>query len=87
MSEPTGPLKIFAGIMARIGQGNNRGEAATNNATAYSCVWTIWLKQLVRALHLVFDALGQFFDLLRFLDYIERQDILIRLVNVRFELD
>src|ERR1700756_5539060 len=42
---------------------------------------------LVWAFHFVADALGEFFDFIRFLDYFERENILIGLVNVFLQFE
>jgi len=42
---------------------------------------------LVWAFHFVSDALGEFFDLIRFLDYFEGENVLIGLVNVFLEFE
>ena len=42
---------------------------------------------LVWAFHFVVDALGEFFDFIRFLDHFERENVLIGFVNVFLELE
>lgn len=43
--------------------------------------------RLVWTFHFVADALGEFFDFISFLDYFERENVLIGLVNVFLELE
>jgi hypothetical protein len=43
-----------------------------------------YVSELVWAFHFVADTLGEFFDFIRFLDYFERENVLIGFVNVVF---